>query len=119
MKVKKISIHPEKIIIDLVLCPKTKLYLQSLYCHRCGYFKSDEENNIDCNYKKPQIENSDHPKDVLIKLFSEIKKKNGDSSQQLENIDKKDEIKFNLEVLKTALNREIKKKKNFIIVKES
>ncbi|UCC19140.1 MAG: hypothetical protein JSV62_13720, partial [Promethearchaeota archaeon] len=96
-----------------------KLYLQSLYCHRCGYFKSDAENIINCNYKKPKIEDSDPHKDVLIKLFSEIKKKSGKSSQQLENMDKKDEIKFNLEVLKTELNKEIDKRKNYIIIKES
>jgi hypothetical protein len=118
MKVKKISIHPEKIIIDLILCPKTKLYLQSLYCHRCGYFRSDEENNINCNYKKPLVDTSDNQKDVLITLFSEIRKKKEKSFRQLENEEKKDEINLNLEALKTELNREIKKRKNFIKVEE-
>jgi len=110
--------YPEKIIIDLVLCPKTKLYLQSLYCHRCGYFKSDEENNINCNYRKPLIDIPDHHKDILIKLFSEINKNKRNSFQQLENEDKKDEINLNTEVFKTELNREIKKRKNFIKVEE-
>lgn len=115
MKVKKISAHPEKIIIDLVLCPKTNLYLQSLYCHRCGYFKSDEEININCNYKKTLIGNGDNHKDALIKLFSEIKEKKEKSPQQLENKNEKVEIKSNLEVFKTELNREIEKRKNFIL----
>ncbi|GAH14304.1 unnamed protein product, partial [marine sediment metagenome] len=32
MKVNKIPIRPDKIGIDLVLCPKTNLYLQDLFC---------------------------------------------------------------------------------------
>lgn len=112
MMVKKISINPEKIIIDIVLCPKTKLYLQSLYCHRCAYFKSDEGANINCNYKKPQITISDHQKEDLIKIFSKIREKKESSSQQLENNRKNDESMRNIEILKIDLLREIKKRKN-------
>lgn len=116
MKVKKISLKPEKIIIDVVLCPKTKLYLQSLYCHRCGYFKIDEETNINCDYKKPQISISDHQKDELIKIFSEIKSKKEDRSQQLEDKEKVDH-KINVEMLRIELLQALKKKNDSIKIR--
>ena len=113
MKVKKISITPEKIIVDIVLCPKTNLYLQNLYCHRCGYFKSDEDANIRCHYKKPKLNISDHQKDELIKIFSEIKNKKEDLSQQLEEKEKI-ESTINTEMLREELLRALKKKKDAI-----
>ena len=87
MKVKKKSLYIEKIIIDIVLCPKTNLYLQNFYCHKCAYFISDEENHISCSYKKPQIKSGDQKKEELIKTFSKIKGKKEVSSQHL--VDKK------------------------------
>jgi len=116
MKVKKISLKPEKIIIDVVLCPKTKLYLQSLYCHRCGYFKTDERTNINCDYKKPQGNISDHQKDELIKIFSEIINKKEDHSQQLEDKEKVDD-KMNVEMLRIELLHALKKKNDSIKIK--
>ncbi|MHA1624775.1 MAG: hypothetical protein ACTSXN_01885 [Promethearchaeota archaeon] len=80
MKVKKKSLNLGKIIIDIVLCPKTSLYLQNFYCHKCAYFISDVKNHIICSYKKPQIKNADQKKEELIKIFSKIK---GVSSQHL------------------------------------
>jgi hypothetical protein len=75
MNVKKISFEQEKIFIDIVLCPKTNLYLQSLYCHRCAYFYADELNFINCSYKKPHMRIFDKKKEDLIKIFSNVKKK--------------------------------------------
>ena len=70
MKVSKIPIRPNKIGIDLILCPKTTLYLQDLYCRRCPYYISDDENFIECTFKKPNYGQSDPTKDKLIKDFS-------------------------------------------------
>lgn len=115
MKVKKISTHPEEIIVDLVLCPKTKLYLQSLYCHRCGYFESDEKSSINCDYKNPYNDGSDPYKDGLIKLISEIKYNKEKSVDQLENINQKDPTDLSLNLFKNELSREIKKRKNYLL----
>ena len=70
MKVNKIPIRPNKIGIDLILCPKTTLYLQDLYCRRCPYYTSDNEKFIDCTFKKPTYGQSDPTKDKLIKDLS-------------------------------------------------
>lgn len=116
MKVKKKSLNQEKIFIDIVLCPKTNLYLQSLYCHRCAYFNTDEEGFINCNYKNPQIKIIDKKKEDLIKIFSNVKKKKDTSSLQLKDKIKNNELKRNLEILKGDLFREIKKRRNFNLI---
>ncbi len=113
VKVKKISINIKEIIIDVVLCPKTNLYLQSLYCHRCGYFNLDDKTSINCFYKKPQVSAKDHQKDELIKIFSDITNKRVDPSQQLLNKEKA-EPKINIEILKTELLQALKKKNDSI-----
>jgi len=112
MKVKKKSLNLEKIIIDIVFCPKTSLYLQSLYCRRCAYFNSDEKDHISCNYKKLQIKNTDQKKEELIEIFSKIKGKNEVSSQHL--VDKKISDDH-IGMLKTELLLEIKKRNKSII----
>lgn len=66
MKVNKIPIRPNKIGIDLVLCPKTTLYLQDLYCRRCPYFELDNGNYIQCKFIRPKYGQSDPVKDKLI-----------------------------------------------------
>jgi hypothetical protein len=70
MKVNKISIKPDKVGIDLVLCPKTNLYLQDLYCRRCTYYKSDTEKYVECNFTKHRYGQSDPIKDKLIEDLS-------------------------------------------------
>ncbi|GAH04895.1 unnamed protein product, partial [marine sediment metagenome] len=67
MKVNKIPIRPDKIGIDLVLCPKTNLYLQDLFCRRCPYFEFDNEKFIQCNFTRHRYGKSDPVKDRLIK----------------------------------------------------
>ncbi|MHA1193895.1 MAG: hypothetical protein ACTSP9_16675 [Promethearchaeota archaeon] len=94
MKVKKKSLKLRKIIIDIVLCPKTSLYLQNFYCHKCAYFISDVKNHISCSYKKPQ--NANQKKEELIKIFSKIK---GVSSQHLVDISD-DHIELLLDIKK-------------------
>jgi len=82
MKVKKISINLEKIIIDIVLCPKRNLYLQSLYCRRCTFYISVDKNYVNCNYKKPNrtiSSNHDSKRNIEMlkkELFQVIKKRN-------------------------------------------
>ena len=66
MKVNKIPIRPSKIGIDLVLCPKTTLYLQDLYCRRCPYFELDNEKFVQCKFTRPKYGQSDPIKDKLI-----------------------------------------------------
>jgi len=66
MKVNKIPIRPNKIGIDLVLCPKTTLYLQDLYCRRCPYFELDNEKFVQCKFTRPKYGQSDPIKDKLI-----------------------------------------------------
>ncbi|MBD3214919.1 MAG: hypothetical protein GF311_20065 [Candidatus Lokiarchaeota archaeon] len=51
MQIKKINVKPKKVIIDLVLCPKTNLYHQSLYCRRCAQFSKENERFIFCSYE--------------------------------------------------------------------
>ncbi|NVM38267.1 MAG: hypothetical protein HWN81_21920 [Candidatus Lokiarchaeota archaeon] len=113
MNVKKISINVKEIIIDIVLCPKTNLYLQSLYCHRCGYFNFDDKTSINCYYKKPQGNISDHQRDELIKIFSEIIHKKEDRSQQLQDKEKF-EPKISNEILRAELLHALKKKNDSI-----
>jgi len=110
MHVKKKCLNIEKIFIDVVLCPKTRLYLQSLYCHKCAYFKLDEETHITCNFEKPQIKNADKEKEKLIKIFSKVNGKNELSFPQL--VDKEDDIFLrNKELLKADLYKELEKRK--------
>ncbi|MFX1479145.1 MAG: hypothetical protein ACFFCI_13515 [Promethearchaeota archaeon] len=70
MKVNKISIRPNKVGIDLVLCPKTNLYLQDLYCRRCSYFKLDTEKFVQCEFVGHRYNQSDPIKDKLFKDLS-------------------------------------------------
>jgi len=114
MKIKKVSLSSEKIFIDIVLCPKTNLYLQSPYCRRCGYFTLDEENYINCNYKNPQINLIDYQKEELIKIFSEIKDIKEDSSQGFKDNKVNNEFMSNMDIFKKDLLKEIKKRKNSI-----
>ncbi|TXT64941.1 MAG: hypothetical protein BAJALOKI3v1_150044 [Promethearchaeota archaeon] len=51
MQIKKINVKPKKVIIDLVLCPKTNLYHQSLYCRRCAKFSKENERFIFCTFE--------------------------------------------------------------------
>ncbi|MFX1571990.1 MAG: hypothetical protein ACFFB0_04535 [Promethearchaeota archaeon] len=70
MNIKKIPIRPDKIGIDLVLCPKTNLYLQDLFCRRCGYYESDNEIAVQCSFMGHRYGKSDPTKDKLIKDLS-------------------------------------------------
>ncbi|MFX1311431.1 MAG: hypothetical protein ACFFHD_02310, partial [Promethearchaeota archaeon] len=63
-------IRPDKIGIDLVLCPKTNLYLQDLFCRRCAYYESDNENFVECGFTGHRYGKSDPIKDKLIKDLS-------------------------------------------------
>ena len=70
MKVNKISIRPNKVGIDLILCPKTNLYLQDLYCRRCSYYKLDNEKFIECTFTGHRYGKPDPIKDRIIKDLS-------------------------------------------------
>lgn len=70
MNIKKIPIRPDKIGIDLVLCPKTNLYLQDLFCRRCGYYESDNDKSVQCSFTGHRYGKSDPTKDKLIKDLS-------------------------------------------------
>jgi len=70
MKVSKIPIRPNKIGIDLILCPKTNLYLQDLYCRRCSYYKLDNEVFVECNFTGHRYGKPDPIKDRIIKDLS-------------------------------------------------
>ena len=70
MNIKKIPIKPDKIGIDLVLCPKTNLYLQDLFCRRCGYYTSDDEKFVQCGFTGHRYGKADPIKDKLIQDLS-------------------------------------------------
>ncbi|MFX1281498.1 MAG: hypothetical protein ACFFA3_19270 [Promethearchaeota archaeon] len=70
MKVNKITIKPSKILIDLILCPKTLLYLQDLYCRRCSYYELDSEKYVECNFTGHRYGKSDPIKDRIIQDLS-------------------------------------------------
>ena len=70
MRVNKIPIRPDKIGIDLVLCPKTNLYLQDLFCRRCAYFEFDNEKFVQCKFTRHKYGQSDPIKDRIIKDLS-------------------------------------------------
>jgi len=112
VKVKKKGLNLDKIIIDIVLCPKTSLYLQNLYCHKCAYFNSDERDHISCNYKKLQIKNVNQKKEELIKIFSKVREKNEISTQYIANKKSKHDSIRDIEALKADLSKELKKKFN-------
>ena len=113
MKIKKVSLNSEKIFADIVLCPKTNLYLQSLYCHRCAYFSLDEDNYIICNFINPQINLIDSQKEELIKIFSQIKDIKENSKGSKEDKANNDSMS-NIERFKKELLQEIRKRKNSI-----
>ncbi|MFX0001560.1 MAG: hypothetical protein ACFE9Q_14985 [Candidatus Hodarchaeota archaeon] len=112
MNIKKISLNVKDVVIDVVLCPKTNLYLQSFYCHRCGYFNFDNKTSINCYYKKPVECNSEQQKDKLIKIFSEIKNKKIKSLQLGDKEITEDEI--NIEILRAELLQALRKKNDYI-----
>jgi hypothetical protein len=70
MKVNKILIRPNKIGIDLILCPKTNLYLQDLYCRRCSYYQLDTEEVVECTFTGHRFGKADPIKDRIIKDLS-------------------------------------------------
>ncbi|MHA1915187.1 MAG: hypothetical protein ACW990_16175 [Promethearchaeota archaeon] len=70
MKIKKIPIRPNKIGIDLILCPKTTLYLQDLYCRRCGSYEEDDEKYVHCSFSGHKFGQSDPVKDRIINDLS-------------------------------------------------
>lgn len=70
MKVNKIPIRPNKVGIDLILCPKTNLYLQDLYCRRCSYYKFDNEKCVECTFTGHRFGKPDPIKDRIIKDLS-------------------------------------------------
>jgi len=70
MNVSKIPIRPDKIEIDLVICPKTNLYLQDLFYRRCAYFELDNEEFVQCSFTRHRYGKSDPIKDKLIKDLS-------------------------------------------------
>jgi len=70
MKVNKIPIKPNKIRVDLILCPKTLLYLQDLYCRRCSYYELDSDKFIECNFTGHRYGKPDPIKDRIIKDLS-------------------------------------------------
>lgn len=117
MKVKKIAIRPDKIEIDLVLCPKTSLYLQDLYCRSCPYFELNKEKFIQCNFIRSKYGRSDPIKDKLIKDLSgafikklpikDKKKAITNFTQRIENA--KSSVKTNKVLLMRELSQHIKK----------
>lgn len=70
MKIKKIPIKPNKIGIDLILCPKTNLYLQDLYCRRCSYYQLDTDVWVECNFTGHRHGKPDPIKDRIIQDLS-------------------------------------------------
>ncbi|MHA1320426.1 MAG: hypothetical protein ACTSQ1_11550 [Promethearchaeota archaeon] len=110
MNVRKKRLNLEKIIIDIVLCPKTSSYLQSFFCHKCTYFNSDERNHISCNYRNLQIKYADKKKEELINIFSKIKGKNEISSHHLVDKEKNHDFISDMETLKVDLIKELKKR---------
>jgi hypothetical protein len=54
MRIKKKPVRPEKrdkkIVVHLVLCPWSKLYLQDLYCKSCSYFEGEGGDFVLCTY---------------------------------------------------------------------
>ena len=70
MKVHKIQIRPNKVGIDLILCPKTNLYLQDLYCRRCSYYELDKEKFVECSFTGHRYGKPDPIKDRIIKDLS-------------------------------------------------
>lgn len=116
MKVKKIAIRPDKIGIDLVLCPKTSLYLQDLYCRRCPHFELNNEKFIQCNFIRPKYGQSDPIKDKLIKDLSEafikelpIKDKKKAINNFTLRIENAKSVKTNEELLMREISQHIKK----------
>ncbi len=117
MKINKIPIRPNKIGIDLVLCPKTNLYLQDLFCRRCSYFEFDNEKYIQCNFTGHRYGKSDSVKDRLIKDLSDafikelpIEDKKRAMTNFTERLEKPKSPKTKEELLIEELSQHLKKK---------
>lgn len=116
MKVTKIAIRPKKIRIDLVLCPKTLLYLQDLYCRRCSYFKGSLEEFIECKFTGHRYGKPDPVKDRIIKdlsksFITELPSNNNDNGveQFAKSLEKAKSQNTHKELLKRELSQHIKK----------
>ncbi|KKK67958.1 hypothetical protein LCGC14_2948870 [marine sediment metagenome] len=117
MKVNKIPIRPDKIGIDLVLCPKTNLYLQDLFCRRCAYFEFDNEKYIECSFTGHRYGKPDPVKDRLIKDLSDafirklpIKDKKSPMINFTERLKEPKSPKAKEELLMEDLSQHLKKK---------
>jgi hypothetical protein len=114
MKVRKKGLKIEKICVDIVLCPKTNLYLQSLYCHKCAYFKLDEEMYIICNYEKPQVKILDKKTENLLSFFSRVNEKRKRSNHKV--ADKEDDsILKTKELLKADLFKRMQQRNSNLL----
>ncbi|TXT55573.1 MAG: hypothetical protein BAJALOKI2v1_650021 [Promethearchaeota archaeon] len=89
MKIKKEKVKLKKITIDLVRCPITDLYLQDLYCKKCGNFVSNDMNFLECKYEKTiyrkSSPNKKGSKDLLLKELNPNQKQ-GSSSELISRI---------------------------------
>lgn len=77
MRITKEKVKLKKIKIDLVRCPMTDLYLQDLYCKKCGNFISSDHKFIECKYKsvayaKPKSTSASNKKDSKELLLKEL-----------------------------------------------
>ena len=101
---------------NLVLCPKTNLYLQDLFCRRCAYFELDNEKFVQCSFTGHSYIKSDPIKDKLIKDLSNafitefpIDDKNQSATDFTEKLKVSKPIKSNEELVKQDFSNYIKK----------
>ncbi|MHA2009398.1 MAG: hypothetical protein ACXABO_14505 [Promethearchaeota archaeon] len=118
MKVNKIPIRPNKIGIDLILCPKTNLYLQDLYCRRCAYYELDSEKFVECGFTGHRFGKTDPIKDRIIKdlskaFITDLPIESNDSENLIngfaERLQKSKSLNTENQMLKKDLSQYIKK----------
>lgn len=102
MKLKKIKVKPKKVVIDLILCPKTNLYLQSLYCRRCARFSKEDKKFIYCNYDNVSFskEVTDRQK-AKERILTEFQQTEVSQEKSVQNNNLKNSLKSNLKLTKT------------------
>jgi hypothetical protein len=92
MRIKKEKVKLKKIKIDLVRCPMTDLYLQDLYCKKCGNFISSDLNFIECKYKNVAYAKSKPKSTSNVKNSKELLLKELNQSKSEKNLPKKSSI---------------------------
>lgn len=114
MRIKKEKVKLKKIKIDLVRCPMTDLYLQDLYCKKCGNYISSDLKFIECKYKnvayaKPKSTSTtdkNNSKELLLKELNPSKSEKTPPKRSSINQTSQPTDSFSQRILSKKINKQ-------------